>query len=133
MKPVEPFLPQDPEPMPPSRVPARVRLVGEIILIGGLLGAALIYVLAPPEAAPVLMDSRQYDYQVQRLGGQTGLLMVHFNQWLDSLWHGERLAYTIGALAIVVGLACFKIAAMIAEAPAFSAPQFHGDDANKGA
>jgi hypothetical protein len=116
MKPYEPLLPQDPPPRP-SFAHLRVRQAGTVILFCGILCAALIYFLAPSEAGgAAVMDSRQYEYQVQRIGGQAGLLMVQLNAWLGSLWHGERLAYTVGVLSIVIGLACHRVSSMMEEA-----------------
>jgi hypothetical protein len=45
-------------------------------------------------------EDRQYEYQVERLGGKMGWAMVQFNDWFSGLWQGRTLAYTIAVLTL---------------------------------
>ncbi len=105
-------------PVPVTPWHARIRQVGTIILIAGLFSAAAIYLLAGDstgaDGASRFVDARQYDFQVRRLGGSAGLLIVRFNAWVESLWHGTRLAYTVAVLSVVIGLACHRLATLMA-------------------
>jgi len=53
--------------------------------------------------------------QLERLGGRASVRTAEFDQWLSSLWHGRRLAATLAVLGLVVGGACWRIGALMAE------------------
>ena len=109
-----------------STIQIRLYLIGAAILFGGLLSAGWIYLAAPDDVgdsdvfsydivdghkyAVTKADSKRYRYEMERLGGKFNLVLDDFNQWLASLWHGKRLAYTIAVLAIVAALACYWVA-----------------------
>jgi hypothetical protein len=97
---------------------ARFNRSGVIILVVGLISAALIYFLAPDDpngdAARQIASGRAYDYNIERIGGTAAVYTARFNQWLGSLWHGKSLAYTVAVVAVVVALLCFLLARMIA-------------------
>ena len=90
----------------------RMHLVGAAILGTGLLSASLIYVFAADDAATTieLGDRRSNEFQIERIGDKAAVYAVRFNEWLGSLWHGPQLALTIGAMSLVIALACFWIA-----------------------
>jgi hypothetical protein len=100
----------------PSSLPLHKRFFysGVAILCAGLIGAALIYIFSDdidaPDPATAMASRRAYERSIELFGGKAMIPMVRFNQWLGSLWHGERLAFTMGALSIVVALACFWVA-----------------------
>lgn len=79
------------------------------MLVLGLLAALLIYALTPPEvdAAAGIGNSRLDDYNIERIGGKAAVYAAHFNRWLDGLWHGRTLSYTVAVLALAVALACW--------------------------
>jgi len=62
-----------------------------------------------------MASRRAYERSIELFGGKAMIPMVRFNQWLGSLWHGERLAFTMGVLSIVVALACFWVARLVSE------------------
>lgn len=109
-----------------STVQIRLYLMGFSILIAGLLCAAWVFDAATDDIGDsdvvnyqivaghfyplTTADSKRYQYDMERIGGKYAVVAEEVNQWLSSLWHGKRLAYTIGVLAIVASLACFLIA-----------------------
>ena len=99
-----------------SRQPLRAVLydVGVGILLGGLLGAVLIYVFAADDdgvdAARQLTSGRMYGHNVELMGGKFAVYADRFNQWFAGLTHGRPLAYTVAALALAMALVCFGLA-----------------------
>ncbi len=91
----------------PSRAPRR-RLVVAGILAVGWGAAAAIYVAAPAvDENPDVYDlehSREYERQVEVLGGKATLLATELDRWLASFWQGRSLAYTVAFLAAAVAL-----------------------------
>jgi len=97
------------------------RVASGLILVFGLLAAAIVYLTAPPQIGAnggdhaagtaaysiVPRDSKQYFSDVQNVGGKPALLADDLNWWLADLWHGRRLAYTMAALTIIFALTCF--------------------------
>jgi hypothetical protein len=73
----------------------RVFHAGLIILVGGLLCAALVYVLSPEAPANrtevEFANPRAYEFQIERLGGKAAVYAVRFNEWFLGLWHGRQL------------------------------------------
>jgi hypothetical protein len=95
----------------------RVRLAGLIVLVVGGLAAALVVATARTAAAPDAPGlARSETRELERLGGRATARTVAFDDWLASLWHGERLGWTLAALSLVVGGACLHVAGLMAEA-----------------
>ena len=89
----------------------RIYRAGMVILVAGLLSAAMVYVFAADTAATIeLGDRRINEFQIERIGGKATVYVVRFNEWLGSLWHGRQLAFTIGAISVFIALICFWIA-----------------------
>jgi ABC-type dipeptide/oligopeptide/nickel transport system permease component len=90
---------------------ARLYLAALIILVAGLIDAAIIYATAPAPDSAVQMygmaNSPQYMQQLQQIGGTAEVVLAQFHQWFDSLWHGKPLAYTVAVLCAVAAVACF--------------------------
>ena len=109
-----------PSPAASASRPLHVRIYrsGVVILVVGLVSAALIYFLAPEdpnaEAAREIASGRAYEYNIERIGGTAAVYTARFNQWLGSLWHGKSLACTVAVLTVVFALLCFLLARMIA-------------------
>lgn len=99
----------------------RFRLMGVLILVAGLLAAALIDRRAAPrdESSDAILsgNAKRYEYEMERIGGQSNVLAAEFREWFSSLWHGRRLAYTLTFLSIGGGLACFFIAHLLTYPP----------------
>lgn len=74
------------------------------VLLLGLLGAEIVYVLAGDETdvAAALAGGRMYQHNLQVMGGKAAVLFDGFNRWFASLWHGHALAYTIAVLSLAI-------------------------------
>ena len=83
-------------------------LTGGILAVG--LGLAVaIYATAAPVAENDDIDdmvhSKQYERQVEMLGGKATVLATDLDRWLSELWHGQGLAHTVAFLTAVTALA----------------------------
>jgi hypothetical protein len=87
--------------------PKRRRIVTAILLVG-LVSALVIYLTAPiivPDPSGFdPQDSKQYLRQVESVGGKGNELATELRLWLESLWHGERLAGTVACITVFVAL-----------------------------
>jgi len=87
-------------------------------LIVGLASAIWIYLNAASSDRDALGDtpeeSKQYLRAMELYGGKANVLAAQLRQWLDSLWHGTRLAYTV-ACATVLLAGAFWFAAVASE------------------
>jgi len=87
----------------------RLRLSSLIILVAGLCGAMLIYLLAEdiPDDSPgnvivngtvyplATRDSKKYRRELERFGSNAALLLDDFNRWFAELWQGKALGKTV--------------------------------------
>jgi hypothetical protein len=92
----------------------QVRRAGSIILAGGLVVALVIGLTARQPEFEDSVDSHEAS-AIARIGGTATVRAVQFDQWLASLWHGERLAWTIAVLSLVMGGGCFYVAGLMDE------------------
>ena len=53
--------------------------------------------------------------QTERMGGKALVMTAQFDDWLGSLWHGQRLAWTLGVLAMAVSGGCVFVAGLMEE------------------
>jgi hypothetical protein len=82
--------------------------------VAGLLSAALVFLAAPTDRT----DSDQLEIgrskhdldQMERIGGKSVILGVEFDDWIGSLWHGRRLAYTLTFISVGSSIVCFFLA-----------------------
>jgi hypothetical protein len=102
----------------------RLRLSCVIILVAGLCGALLIYLLAediPDDSLGNVIvngvvyplatrDSKTYRREVERLGGKSALLFDDFNRWFAQLWQGKTLGKTVAWISILLSLGIYLIA-----------------------
>lgn len=102
----------------------RLRLACLVILVAGLCGALLIYLIAedvPDDSLGVAIvngtvyplatrDSKTYRREVERFGGKAALLFDDFNQWFAQLWRGKSLAKTVAWISVLVSLAIYLFA-----------------------
>ena len=102
----------------------RLRLSCLIILMAGLCGAMLIYLLAediPDDSLGYVIvngtvyplatrDSKKYRREVQRFGGKAALVFDDFNRWFAELWQGKTLAKTVAWVSILVSLGVYLFA-----------------------
>ncbi|MFT3812079.1 MAG: hypothetical protein QM740_01745 [Acidovorax sp.] len=111
----------------PTALARRWRCAGWLLLALGWAAALLIYATAAetPSAATgyslaggqsIAQGSTHWQtQQTERLGGQGTLLLVQLDHWLGSLWHGRRLAATLAVSALVLALACRRVASLVEE------------------
>src|SRR5207253_9745974 len=93
---------------------ARIYLLGAVILAAGWFGGVLIYLSdASDEASDLAYGpgwQRQYDFQLERIGGKAAVLAAEFSQWSSDLCHGRQLAYTVAILCTGIAFLCFFVA-----------------------
>ena len=95
--------------------PRNVQRLGLAVIAIGLIAAAAAYFTAGADADTDALAQQREMRELERLGGTATAQTVRFNQWLGSLWHGERLAGTLAVLGLLVGGACWKIGELMAE------------------
>ncbi len=90
---------------------------GVAILLGGLIGAVLIYVFADTDGAPdsarEIVSGRMYQHNVELMGGKFAVYADQFSQWFAGLWQGRSLAFTVATLTVAIALACFGVARLM--------------------
>ena len=86
---------------------ARVRLVSRAILAVGFASAVVIYFVntAPPASGYELEDSKKYLREMEVYGGKANVLAAGFRHWLNGLWHGRSLAFTVAVISVFLALA----------------------------
>jgi hypothetical protein len=106
-----------PRPVPPTEAALHARLlrVGSVLLVAGLVAAALVYWRAKTvkdagaigytveggnSYAVMPADSKAYNYEMERMEGKEGILYAEILDWFESLWHGRRLAGTLAVLSL---------------------------------
>ena len=95
--------------------PRLVQRIGIAIAAIGLVAAAAAYATASADPDADQLAQQREMRELARLGGTATVQTVKFNQWVASLWHGERLAGTLAVLGLLVGGACWKIGELMAE------------------
>lgn len=104
----------------------RLRLLGTGFLVGGLLVAASIDMRAALDEAAAQSapgaDRRQFqltfapaetkksELAQEMVTGKAGVLGTEVTQWVLSLGHGRRLAYTVATASVVTFLICLFLA-----------------------
>jgi hypothetical protein len=110
----------------------RFRATGIILLIGGLLAAVIIYFRAPLEQARELIlgidvRTNRDVLQLEKVGGKSAVFTADFEEWFATIWHGKRLAYTVGVLSIAGCAGCYLFADFIEFSSADDAEQIEAD------
>lgn len=107
-------------------LPARVYLLGAVILAAGWIAGILSYLRAADDTSGDLAYGpgwdRQYEFQLERIGGKAAVLAAEFSQWFADLWHGRRLAFTVAILCTGAAFLCFLVARELALAAAHERP-----------
>ncbi len=105
----------------------RLRIVGGVILLIGLVSAVVVYVLADRAADNAvgydMVDgqayavspgsSKRYIHDLEMYGGKAAVMADELNRWFAGLWQGTSLAYTIGIIAATASFGFFFVAARI--------------------
>ena len=103
----------------------RVRAWAIGVLLAGLAAGALVYLFAGDDRSDALRqmtDNRNYEYNIERIGGMSAVYAARFNAWFAGLWHGRSLGVTIGVLAAVCALVLLGVARMMRGAAPHDAP-----------
>ena len=99
----------------------RLRTSGFILLAAGLLAAVVIFCLVrPPEELDALSldaQSKRDTRELELMGGKSYILFTDINEWVASLFHGRRLAYTVGVLSVAGILGCRWFAGVLEQIP----------------
>jgi hypothetical protein len=113
-----------------STTQGRLRIAALVVLVLGLLSAAVVIVTASTQSDPGSISYRivggkafadsddastREMQQLERLGGKASVLTFKFNRWLASLWSGRRLAFTLAVLSVAFAAACFHVAGLMDE------------------
>ena len=122
-----------------------LNLLGIMILLMGLVIAALIYRTAKNDSRDVLgyeqgsesvyplkpEDSRKYLRDLELYGGKANVLADEFRRWFVGLWHGKSLAFTVGCITILIALSIFYAANHVpSRLPPDISPKKNRDRAN---
>lgn len=104
-----------------ARTPsARWRRAAVVVLLIGGAASAGLYLSARHEVelaefgSGSVAEKRELN-QLERLNGKGGVMMFRFQQWFESLWHGERLGLTLGALSLLLAALCWHLALLAEE------------------
>jgi hypothetical protein len=83
----------------------------------GLGGALAIYLTAGPTPGDPLgrEDSRQYLRTMELYGGKANILAAELLDWLQSLWHGRRLAVTVACATVLAAAAVWLVDVVLPE------------------
>jgi hypothetical protein len=84
--------------------PARRRILVAILVAGLAASAAIYWRATSPTANPLgydPADTKSYLRQMEVYGGTANELATELRLWFASLWHGERLAFTVAFLTLV--------------------------------
>jgi hypothetical protein len=106
--------------MPERPAHARVRAWAYVVLLGGLLAAALVFAFAPDEpasATQAIRDNPAYEYDIGKIGGKSMVYAARFTEWLASLAHGQALAATIAVVSVAAALAMLAVARRMQRMP----------------
>jgi hypothetical protein len=88
----------------------RLRRVGVLLVVVGLLGAGLAYRTAREAAAADPYGAKRYEYQMEVIGGKSDAFATEVREGFWSLWHGRRLAGMLLVLSLGGAGACFYVA-----------------------
>jgi hypothetical protein len=94
----------------------RLQMTAVAVLIVGLIIAVGIYVSAGSTDDMIAYEiehSKQYQRTLELYGGKANVMAVEITQWLDSLWHGTRLAYTVACASVLMAAGCWLAAALV--------------------
>lgn len=104
-----------------AELAVRFASMGAWILVVGLLCAAIAHWRAVPDKdqalIAVLNNTKQYEYQMEQMGGKANILATEFKAWFLDLWRGRHLARTLAVLTVGASGACFFVAYRLGSKP----------------
>lgn len=118
-----------------SALPARLNLIGLVVLVVGIASAGLILLTCHGQSDAALgfqvvdgvaypvapQDDRRYQFEIEKISGKSGVFVDQFTTWFSGLWHGRSLAYMVAGLSIVTAAVLFFVAKEVAEDRAYRA------------
>ncbi len=101
-----------------------LNLISAIILVVGLGGAILIYLMAENNPGNILgyevaggavypvtpENTKIYERDLELYGGKAAVLTNEFRYWFIGLWHGKSLAFTVACITILISFGVFFFA-----------------------
>lgn len=107
-----------------TRAQVRFYVAGYVVLIAGTAASAWAYRAAVvDEMRDSLVaqsrNTKDYQGQMEYIGGKANVLGSELTEWFTSLWHGTNLAYTLAVLTIASALFCFYVAFALPDLPPF--------------
>lgn len=101
------------QPMTEKHRMKRCVMTTAAILLTGLASASAIYFSAeelPDNPLAEFENSKRFTHEVEVMGGKTALVANDLGTWFSGLWHGQRLAFTVAVITIVVAVGYYFIA-----------------------
>jgi hypothetical protein len=95
-----------------------LRFMGIAILVVGLGSAVCIYWNASDADDGTDSLTKHDVYQLEKLGGKELVLASQLQEWFSSLWHGRRLALTVGCASTAASALSFLAARKLLDARA---------------
>jgi len=109
----------------------RLRFSALIILLAGLCGALLVYLVAvdvPDDSLGYVIvdgrvyplatgDSKKYRREVERFGGKAALAFDDFGRWFGEQWRGTKLARTLAWISVLAALGMYLFSNLLAPDP----------------
>ena len=93
---------------------AHLNLIAAIILLVGLTGSVLIYLSAEKKEDNALVtefeNSKRYRHDLEQTGGKAIVVASEFMKWIEGLFEGENLAFTLAGLSIFLSAVVFIVA-----------------------
>ena len=108
----------------------RLRVVGTVVLVCGVTGAALFYWFVARTAGPTLDElmpgyARARDRQIGIMMGNFGVTLM---QWLDALKDPTTQAIMTAIVSTLVALGCFRVAWLLDQQQPDEEPAPHPRD-----
>jgi hypothetical protein len=80
-----------------------LRLIAGAILVAGLVSAVGIFAASTGEVQGYQPEeTKQYLRTLELYGGKANVMATELREWFASLWHGRRLAYTVGCASVLL-------------------------------
>ena len=99
--------------MKPGARSTRCRLAAGGVLAVGWAIALAIYATAEPVVQDPDVEeaqlSKSYERQLEVFGGKAALVGTQLEEGFASLWHGQRLACTVGVLTAIAALGSYVV------------------------
>ena len=86
-----------------------------MVVVGWIAAAAVLVTASRPDEPDIPGLARSQAGTLERIGGKATARTVAFDDWLASLWHGERLGWTLALLSLAVGGSCLYVAGLMDE------------------